>query len=92
MKKWIPFRVVLLTTIITSCTTPESIQKDAESLCNCFKLIKSVDQEDSVAVNKMNGQMEECNNMWKEIYDKYKDDEANKKSFNQAYNTCQDEK
>lgn len=85
------FLIISCFTLFVSCdNTPVEIQKDAESLCNCFSAIYSVNLEDTVAVNKMNGQMAECNKLWKEIYDKYKDDETNKKTFNQAYNTCQD--
>jgi hypothetical protein len=92
MTKALSLSFVISLIFMASCNTPESIQKDAESLCNCFQLIHAVDPEDEEAVANMNAQMEECNKMWKEIFDKYKDDAENKRVFNQAYNTCQDEK
>ena len=90
MSKKLLFILSFYTLFISCDNTPIEIQKDAESLCNCFKNIYSVDANDTLEVKKMNGQMDECNKLWKEIFDKYKDDETNKKSFNEAYNTCQD--
>jgi hypothetical protein len=74
--------------LISCNSVPDGIAEDAQSLCNCYKQVHKIEPEEEPLINFIT---DSCNTMWKGIYDKYADQEEQKKLFNQAYSACQDE-
>lgn len=80
--------LLALSSLFISCkNTSEEIEKDAESLCNCYRQVHKVSEEDMPIMQYLT---DSCNTLWKNVYIKYKNNPENKSNFNQAYSECQD--
>ncbi len=92
MFKLATFQIMLValgTSALVACSSvPDTIQADAQSLCNCYKQVHKIDIEEEPLINFIT---DSCNTLWKGVYDKYTTNEEDKKLFNQAYSACQDE-